>query len=47
MGTACSTYEGLQGFVGGNLLGRDHLIDPGVDWRIILKWNLEKLDRSG
>jgi hypothetical protein len=24
--------------------GRNHLEDPGVDWRIILKWILEKWD---
>ena len=24
----------------------DHLEDPGVDWRIILKWILEKWDEG-
>jgi len=37
----------------GNLWERDHLEDPGVDWRIILRWIFRKwdgghgLDRSG
>jgi len=37
----------------GNLRERDHLGDPGVDRRIILRWILEKwdvgygLDRAG
>jgi hypothetical protein len=29
--------KGIQGFCGENLRERDHLEDPGVDWRIILK----------
>jgi hypothetical protein len=40
-GGACSTYgreeRRMQGF-GGNLRERGHLGDPGVDWRIILRW---------
>jgi hypothetical protein len=41
MGGACSTYGGeerrIQGFWWKNLKERDHLGEPGVDWRIILK----------
>jgi len=32
------------GFWWGNLMERDHLGDPGVDWRIILKWIFSKWD---
>jgi hypothetical protein len=32
-----------RGVVGGNLRERDHLGDPGVDERIILKWISRKL----
>ena len=41
MGGTCSTYGGrgetYTGF-GGNLRERDHLEDPDVDGRIILRW---------
>ena len=30
------------GFWWGNLRERDHLVDPGVDGRIILRWVLRK-----
>jgi len=32
------------GFWWVNLRGRDHLKDPGVDGRIILRWNFRKWD---
>ena len=28
----------------GNLKLRDHLEDPGIDWRVILKWIFRKWD---
>jgi len=31
--------EAYTRFRWGNLVERDHLEDPGVDWRIILRWN--------
>jgi len=39
MGGACSTYggEAYTGVWWGNLRKRDHLRDPGVDGRIILR----------
>ena len=47
MGGTCSTYGGeercIQGFVGENC-GRNHLVDTGVDGRIILRWILRKWD---
>ena len=46
MGGACSTNWGdercIQGFDGKNLRERDHLEDPGIDGRIILRWILGK-----
>jgi len=41
MGGACSTYgvgEAYRGFWWETLRGRDHLEDPGVDGRKILRW---------
>ena len=37
----------LTGFWWGNLGERDHLEDPSVDGRIVLRWILRKLDRGG
>jgi hypothetical protein len=36
--------EMLTGFWWGNLKERDHVENPGIDGRIILKWTLEKWD---
>ena len=36
--------EDYTGFRWGNLRGKNHLEDPGVDGRIILKWILKKWD---
>ena len=48
MGGACSTYggrgEAYTRFWWGNLRERDHLGDPGIDGRIILRWIFRKLD---
>jgi len=48
MGGACSTYGGRReaytGFWWGNLRERDHLGDPGVDGRKILRWIFRKWD---
>jgi hypothetical protein len=50
MGGACSTYWGekrcIQVF-SGKTRGGGHLKDPGIDWRIMLKWILEKCDGRG
>jgi hypothetical protein len=47
MGT-CGVYGGeercIQGFSGQNLREGDHLKDPGIEGRIILKWIFERLD---
>ena len=46
MGGACSVYGGeerrIQGFGGGNLMERDHLEEPVIDGRIILRWIFRK-----
>jgi hypothetical protein len=42
-------YEGEEyiGFWWGNPRERDHLGDPGLDGRIILRWIFRKLDVGG
>jgi hypothetical protein len=47
MGETCSTIgreKAYAGFWCGNLRERDHLGDPGVDGRIILRWVFRKWD---
>jgi hypothetical protein len=46
MGGACSTYGGevYTGLCWRKLRERDHLEDPGVDGRIILRWIFRKWD---
>jgi hypothetical protein len=39
--------EACTGFWWGNLRKRDHLEDPGVDGRIILRWIFRKWDVEG
>ena len=44
MGGACSTYGGevYTGLSRGNLRERDHLEDPGIVGRLILRWIVRK-----
>jgi len=46
MGGACSAYGGREdfytGFWWGNLRERDHLGDPGLDGRMMLRWTFRK-----
>jgi len=46
MGWTCSSYDGgseaYTGFWWGNLKERDHLGDPGIDGRIVLRWIFRK-----
>jgi hypothetical protein len=47
MGEVCSTNEGDEvytRFWWGKVRERDHLEDPGVDGRIILRWIFRKWD---
>ena len=46
MGRACSANgeEEYTGFWWGKLRERDHLEDPDVDGRIILRWTFRKWD---
>jgi len=47
VGRACSTYGGeerCRGFWWGNMRERNHLEDPDIDGRIILRWICRKWD---
>jgi hypothetical protein len=44
MGGACSAYGGGESCVQETLKERDHLGDPGIDRRIILRWIFRKWD---
>ena len=48
MGRAHSMYEGegrhIKGFGGGNLREGDHLEEPGIDGRVILRWIFRNWD---
>jgi len=49
MGGACSTYGRGEVYIGvwwGNLKKKDHMEDPGVDGRIILRWIFRKWGRG-
>jgi len=42
--TRIGEREAYTGFWWGTLRDRDHSGDPGVDWRIILRWIFRKCD---
>jgi hypothetical protein len=48
MGGTSSAYVGRDAYrvLVGNLRERDHLVDPGVDGRIILRWIFRTWDRG-
>jgi hypothetical protein len=48
MGGVCSAYggEASSGFWWGNLREIDHLGDPSVDGRIILRWTFREWDEG-
>ena len=37
--------DACTGFSWGNMRERDHLEDPGIEGRILLKWIVKKFDR--
>jgi len=51
MDWTCRTYGGREvvhtGFCWGHLRERPHLEDPGLDGRIILRWNFRKWNGGG
>jgi hypothetical protein len=44
MDGVCSADGGEERFWWGNVRKRDHLVDPGIDGRIILRWIFMKWD---
>jgi len=43
----CGRAQVYTGFWWGNLRERDDFGDPGVEWRIILRWTFRKWDVWG
>ena len=44
-GSTCGEQKrSIKGFGGGDLRERDHLVDPGKDGRIILRWISKEWD---
>ena len=45
--SACRERRGVYRVLAGNLRERDHLEDPGLDGRIIIKMDLQKVGCGG